>query len=419
MGKGTATDSLSPEKNETKMALDEIIHEGARRLLMAALEAEVQEYLEQAAGQRNKAGHALVVRNGYGKERRVLAGAGELRVRAPRINDKRIDDNGERSRFTSQLLPPYLRRTKNMEDFLPYLYLKGISTGDFSDALSSLVGRDARGLSAGTISRLKQAWEQEYDQWRQRDLSDKHYVYIWVDGIYCGVRMEQEKQCILVIMGATPEGTKELVAVMDGYRESEESWLTILRDLKSRGLTIAPSLATGDGALGFWKALRKEYPTTREQRCWKHKICNVLDKMAKGVQGQAKLMLHDIYNAEGRKSALKAFNRFGDVYRAKYPKAVACLEKDQDVLLTFFDFPAEHWKHIRTTNPIESTFATVRLRTKRTRNCGSRTTVFTMIFKLVQLASRRWQRLNAIPLILKVVKGCEFEDGVLIEKEAA
>lgn len=419
MVQGKGTDGLSPEKNESKMALDEIIHEGARKLLMVALKGEVQEYLAQAADHRDEAGHALAVRNGYGKERRILAGAGELRVRAPRVNDKRTDDNGERCRFTSQLLPPYLRRTKNMEDFLPYLYLKGISTGDFSDALSSLVGQDARGLSAGTISRLKQVWEQEHDQWRQRDLSDKQYIYIWVDGIYCGVRMESEKQCILVILGATSDGNKELLAVMDGYRESEESWLTILRDLKSRGLTIAPSLATGDGALGFWKALRKEYPTTREQRCWKHKICNVLDKMAKGVQGQAKLMLHDIYNAESRKSALRACNHFCDVYRAKYAKAVACLEKDRNELLTFFDFPAEHWKHVRTTNPIESTFATVRLRTKRTRNCGSRTTTFTMVFKLVQLASRRWHQLNALPLILKVVKGCEFKDGVLIKKEAA
>jgi transposase-like protein len=419
MGKGTTSDGLSPEKNEAKMVLDEIVREGARQLLMKALNTEVQEYLDRATDQRDEAGHALAVRNGYGKERRVLAGAGELRIRAPRVNDKRIDDNGERCRFTSQILPPYLRRTKNMEDFLPYLYLKGISTGDFSDALSSLVGQDARGLSAGTISRLKQVWEQEHDQWRQRDLSDKHYAYTWVDGIYCGVRMEQEKQCILVILGATPKGKKELVAVMDGYRESEDSWLTVLRDLKSRGLKEAPSLATGDGALGFWKALRKEYPTAREQRCWKHKTCNVLDKMAKGVQGQAKAMLHDIYNAESKKSAVRAFNRFCDVYRAKYPKAVACLEKDRDELLTFFDFPAEHWKHIRTTNPIESTFSTVRLRTKRTRNCGSRTTVFTMVFKLVQLASRRWQRLNAIPLIFKVVEGYEFKDGVLIEKKAA
>jgi len=419
MVQGTTIDGLSPEKNEAKMALDEIIREGARQLLIKALNAEVQEYLNQAANQRDEAGHALAVRNGYGKERRVLAGAGELRIRAPRINDKRTDDNGERCRFTSQILPPYLRRTKNMEDFLPYLYLKGISTGDFSDTLSSLVGRDVHGLSAGTISRLKQVWEQEHDQWQQRDLSDKQYVYIWVDGIYCKVRLEQEKQCILVILGATPEGTKELVAVMDGYRESEESWLTVLRDLKSRGLTTLPSLAIGDGALGFWKALRKEWPTTREQRCWKHKICNVLDKMPQGIRGQAKAMLHDIYNAESRKSALKAYNRFCEVYRPKYAKAVACLEKDRDELLTFFDFPAEHWKHIRTTNPIESTFATVRLRTKRTRNCGSRTTIFTMVFKLVQVASRRWKRLRKRKLILKVIEGCEFKDGILVERKAA
>jgi len=419
MGKAKGSNGLSPEKNDTGMALDEIIREGARRLLMAGLEAEVQAYLNQASAHRDEDGRALVVRNGYGKERRIMAGAGELRLRAPRVNDKRIDDNGDRCRFTSQILPPYLRRTKNIEDFLPYLYLKGISTGDFSDALSSLMGKDARGLSAGTISRLKRVWEQEYDVWQQRDLSDKHYVYMWADGIYCKVRLEEEKQCILVIMGATKDGKKELVAAMDGYRESEDSWLTLLRDLKSRGLKIAPSLAIGDGALGFWKALRKEYPLTREQRCWKHKIGNVLDKLPKGLQGQAKTMLHDIYNAESRQKALSAHRRFCSAFQAKYPRAVKCLDKDRDELLTFYSFPAEHWKHIRTTNPIESTFATVRLRTKRTRNCGSRTTVFTMVFKLVQLASRRWQRLRERKLILKVIEGCEFKDGVLMERKAA
>ena len=419
MVEGKELAGLSPEKKETNMALDEIVRRGAHELLKAALEAEVKGYVERAQGDRNDAGHALVVRNGYGKERRILTGAGELRVQAPRINDERIDSNGERRRFTSQILPPYLRKTKNMEDFLPYLYLKGISTGDFSDALSSLVGREARGLSAGTICRLKQVWEQEYQQWRQRDLSGQHYVYLWVDGIYCGVRLEADKQCLLVIMGATKDGHKELVAVNDGYRESEESWLTVLRDIKSRGLSIAPLLAIGDGALGFWKALRQEYPTTQEQRCWKHKICNVLDKMTKGVQGQAKGMLHDIYNAESRHSAEKAFDLFCTTYQAKYPKATECLAKDREVLLTFYDFPAEHWKHIRTSNPIESTFATVRLRTRRTRNCGSRTTTFTMIFKLVQLASRRWQRLNALQLVLKLIEGYEFKDGILGEKKAA
>lgn len=419
MGKGTNKRGLSPDKIDAPMALDEIVREGAKRLLMAALDAEVQDYLERATDQRSRDGHALVVRNGYGKERRVLAGAGELRVQAPRINDKRIDDNGDRHRFTSQILPPYLRRTKNMEEFLPYLYLKGISTGDFSDTLSSLLGKDAKGLSAGTISRLKQIWETEYEEWRQRDLSDKRYVYMWADGIHCRVRMEEDKQCILVIMGATRHGKKELIAVNNGYSESTDSWQTIMRDLKARGLTTGPVLAIGDGALGFWKALREEYPQAKEQRCWRHKMGNVLAKMTQGVQGQAKQMLKDIYRAESRKRALKAFRLFMDTYRAKYPEAVECLEKDRDELLTFYNFPAEHWKHIRTTNPIESTFASVRLRTKRTRNCGSRKTTFTMVFKLTQLASKRWQKLNAIPLVLKVLEGCKFEDGILIDTIAA
>ncbi len=329
-------------------------------------------------------------------------------------------DRGDGSiRFTPNILPPYLRRTRSVEQLLPWLYLKGISTGDFSEALAALLGREAPGLSASTIGRLKEVWQEELARWQRRDLSAKRYAYLWVDGIYFGARMEEEKQCILVVMGATADGTKELVAITDGYRESAQSWLEVLLDLKRRGLTNAPELAIGDGALGFWKALRQVYPSTREQRCWVHKTANVLNKLPKGLQNKAKQHLQEIWMAETRKDAEAALDFFLEAYGAKYQKAVDCLEKDRDVLLTFYDFPAKHWKHLRTTNPIESTFATVRLRTHRTKGCLSRKTALTMVFKLCQSASKTWRKLDGSNQLADVIDGVKFLNGERQERAAA
>jgi putative transposase len=318
----------------------------------------------------------------------------------------------EREMFSSAILPPYLRKTKSIEELIPWLYLKGVSTGDFSEALAALLGPDAKGLSANTVTRLKAVWQQEYDAWNQRSLADKHYVYVWADGVYFNIRLEDDRQCILVLMGATADGKKELIALTDGYRESEESWKALLLDCKARGLRTAPLLAIGDGGLGFWKALRKVFPTTPEQRCWVHKTANVLDKMAKGVQPKAKALLHDIWQADTRAAAEKAFDLFVETYEAKYPKATDCLRKDRETLLVFYEFPAEHWIHLRTTNPIESTFATVRLRTSKTKGSGSRSACLTMVFKLMEAASKGWRLLNGSPLLSKVVAGVRFVDGV-------
>lgn len=419
MEKFTATGTESPEKSSLRMALDEIVQEGALTLLKRALAIEVAEYLRRYEADRDEKGHALVTRNGHGKERRVITGAGELRIKAPRVNDRRFDENGERRRFRSSILPPFLRRTKNIDELFPVLYLKGISTGDFEEALEALLGKGVIGLSSSNITRLKRVWEDEYDKWRKRDLSNEHYVYMWVDGIYFNVRLDSDRQCILVMMGATSDGRKELVAIQDGYRESKESWQGLIRDLKGRGLSIPPNLAVGDGALGFWAALREEWPDTDEQRCWKHKTANVLDKMPKSVQGRAKSMIHDIYLAETKEEANKAFDRFINEFGIKYKGAVECLKKDRDELLTFYDYPAQHWKHLRTTNPIESTFATVRLRTKKTKGCGSRIATLTMVFKLVESAQKRWQRLRSRNLIIKVFEGVKFEDGIMVEEDVA
>jgi len=338
---------------------------------------------------------------------------GEIPVKQPRVRDRR--DTGEREGFQSSILPPYLRKTKSLEDLLPWLYLKGISTGDFSEALQALLGPDSPGLSASTITRLKAGWEQEYKDWSKRSLQSKHYVYLWADGVYFNVRLEDPgnaRQCILVLMGATAEGKKELIAVADGYRESEQSWSELLKDAKQRGMTIAPKLATGDGALGFWTALRKVYPATRMQRCWVHKTANVLNKMPKSVQAKAKSMLHDIWMASTRKDAGEAFDLFRETFRGKYPAATACLDKDRDALLVFYDFPAEHWIHLRTSNPIESTFASVRLRTAKTKGCGSRIACLSMVFKLALSAQKRWRALNGAKLLADVITGVVFEDGV-------
>ena len=393
--------------------LTEVLRDGAQRLLGEAIEAEVTEWIEVHAHVRDERGRRRVIRNGHKPTRSILTGLGPVEVRQPRVRDGRPAGEGER--FTSKLLPPYLRRTKSVEELIPWLYLKGISTGGFNEALAAILGPDAPGLSATTVTRLTATWEAEYRTWNRRSLKGKRYVYVWADGIHFNVRLEcpgNDRQCILVLMGATEAGKKELVAVADGYRESAQSWRELLLDCKSRGLEVAPELATGDGALGFWAALREIYPTTREQRCWVHKTGNVLNKMPKHLQPKAKAMLHDIWMADTRKDARKAFDLFIETFRAKYPKAVECLEKDRDVLLTFYDFPAEHWVHLRTTNPIESTFATVRLRTRRTKGCGSRIACLTMVWKLVESAAKRWRVLNGAEIIPDVIEGVRFVDGV-------
>ena len=395
--------------------LTEILRDGACEMLAKAIEIEVAEYVAEHAAERDQAGHRLVVRNGHRKPREIVTGVGAVAVQQPRINDKRVDENGERIRFTSKILPPYLRRTKSLDELIPWLYLKGISTGDFSEALAALVGPQAGGLSAGTIVRLKNVWQTEWQDFSKRSLKDTQYVYVWADGIHFNIRLESienRRQCILVLMGATASGKKELIAITDGYRESEESWRELLLDVKRRGLTTDPKLAIGDGALGFWTALAKVYPTTRTQRCWVHKTANVLNKLPKSLQGKAKAMLHDIWMAETKKEAQKAFERFIETFGAKYPKATTCLRADREVLLTFYDFPAEHWAHLRTTNPIESTFATVRLRTNKTKGCGSRSACLTMVFKLVQSAEKHWRALNGSTLLDDVIRGVQFVDGI-------
>ena len=404
---------LSFPQQSANVTLDEVLQQGAQRLLTQAVEDEVTRYLQQRAGILDDDGRRQVVRNGHLPERTIQTPVGALTVQQPRVRDKR--PAGERETFRSSLLPPYLRKTKSIDELIPWLYLKGVSTGDFSEALQALLGPDAPGLSASTITRLKNVWEREWKDWEQRSLSDRRYVYLWADGVYFNVRLEDsanKRQCILVLMGATKEGKKELIAIADGYRESEQSWTELLLDLKNRGLTIAPELAVGDGALGFWKAMTKVFPSTRAQRCWCHKTANVLNKMPKSIQPKAKSMLHDIWMAETRKDAERAFDLFVETFEAKYEAAVKCLVKDRPALLAFYDFPAEHWTHLRTTNPIESTFATVRLRTRKTKGSGSRIACLTMVFKLVMSAQKRWRALNAAKLIGDVIDGVVFEDGI-------
>jgi putative transposase len=395
--------------------LTEVLRQGAKRLLAQAIEAEVQTLLACYADERDAQGRQAVVRNGYLPEREVQTGIGSIPVQVPRLRDR----SGQGIRFHSSILPPYMRRSRSVEELLPWLYLKGVSTGDFSEALEALLGPDAPGLSASTISRLKETWQDELKAWQHRELSTKRYVYFWVDGLYFEARLEEAKQCMLVIMGADVTGKKELVGLWDGYRESEQSWKELLLDLKQHGLANGPSLAIGDGALGFWKAMRQVYGETRRQRCWVHKTGNVLNYLPKGKQKQAKQHLHEIWMAASRQEAEQAFDYFVSAYGAKYPKAVECLSKDRDVLLMFYDFPAEHWVHIRTTNPVESTFATVRLRTGKTRGCLSRETAFTMVFKLCLSAEKRWRRLNGAEQMTAIMSGVKFEDGVRVEEDAA
>jgi putative transposase len=394
--------------------LTSVLRQGAQRMLAQAIEAEVQEYLAQRASLVNESGHRQVVRNGYLPTRTLLTGVGPMEVKQPRVLDRRPKPEAET--FSSQILPPYLRKTKSLDELIPWLYLKGISTGDFSEALQALVGPQAGGLSASTVTRLKAGWEAEQADWSRRSLEGKQYVYLWADGVHFNIRLEEDRQCILVLMGATADGKKELIAIADGHRESEQSWLGLLLDVKARGLTIEPKLATGDGALGFWKAIAQVYPNTREQRCWVHKTANVLDKLPKRLQAEAKQKVHAIWMAETREAAGDAFDLFIDTYQAKYPKATECLRKDRDVLLAFYDFPAEHWIHVRTTNPIESVFATVRLRHRRTKGNGSRTACLAMVFKLMQSAEKHWRLLNGSKLLPDVIAGIPYINGT---KQAA
>lgn len=395
--------------------LDELVRHGAQQMLQTAIEAEVDEFLSQHAERREAWGNRVVVRNGYLPRREILTGAGRLEVEQPRVRDNSANKK-DRVRFTSSILPPYLRRSRAIDELIPWLYLKGISTGDFSEALQALVGKDAPALSPNVVVRLTQQWSQEYDAWSRRDLSEKQYVYLWADGIHVNVRLENEanqRQCLLVLMGATAAGRKELIAVVDGYRESEQSWYELLLDVKQRGLVLAPKLAVGDGALGFWAALRKVFGETREQRCWLHKTANVLNNLPKSVQPRAKADLHEIWMAQTRAEAVKAFDAFLEKYQAKYSTACECLQKDRDVLLAFYDFPAEHWKHLRTTNPIESTFATIRLRHRRTKGSGTRRASLAMMFKLAHAAQNRWRRLNGHRHIVHLLEGKEFIDGIM------
>jgi len=402
-----STSILDFGRESTRDALTEVLRSGAQKLLLAAVEEELENFLKGYSSLCLSDGRLAVVRNGHLPVRTIQSGIGSIEIQVPKIRDR----SGSGIKFNSALLPPYLKRTKSMEELLPWLYLKGISTGDYQEALHSILGKDAPGLSSTTISRLKSKWQEEHTEWRRRDLSNKRYVYWWADGIYSNVRMD-DKLCLLVIIGATEDGKKELVAVEDGFRESTDSWFSVLTELRSRGLTIEPSLAVGDGALGFWKALSQCYPQTRHQRCWVHKTANVLNKLPKSMQEKVKGSLHDIWMSESRAEADKAFDLALDKYGVKYAGAMECLRKDRAELLAFYDFPAEHWIHIRTSNPIESTFSSIRLRTAKTRNCGSRETTLSMIFKLAQSAEKRWRKLQGHRLLGEVIKGIRFKDGI-------
>jgi putative transposase len=392
--------------------LEGLAREGARQLLAQALEVEVAEFIEKHQGKTDAQGRRQVVRNGYLPARQLVTGIGPVEIRQPRVDD-RVLKTDKQERYGSKILPRYMRRVPSVDNLVPILYLKGISTGDMSEALESILGSEASGLSATNIVRLKAQWEQDYQEWSGRDLGEKRYVYIWVDGIHVNVRLDDEVSCILVVMGADSTGKKELLAVSDGYRESKAAWREILLDLKRRGMEQGPKLAIGDGALGFWAALREVFPDCREQRCWVHKTANVLDKMPNSVQGKAKSMLHEIWQAPTKEKALAAYRHFLASWREKYPKAVECLDTDMEELFSFYEFPASHWVHIRTSNPIESTYATVRLRTKKTKGCGSRVATLTMVFKLAMEAQKTWRRLMGHEKILLVMAGKRFIDGEL------
>jgi putative transposase len=415
MLKITTTKDEASEASLGGATLDELARSGAQRMIAAALRIEVEDYLARFADERDADGHARVVRNGTARPRPVTTGVGPLTIAAPRVNDRRVVD-GVRQKFTSAILPPWVRRSPRMESVLPLLYLHGLSSGDFREALPALLGPEAAGLSSSAILRLTKAWGAEYETFRRRDLTDRDYVYLWADGVHFTIRLEEERLCTLVLLGVRPDGTKEVVALEDGYRESAESWRTVLRDLKQRGLR-APVLAIGDGALGFWAAVRDVWPETAEQRCWVHRIANVLDKLPRTLQPRAKEALHEVMYAETRAKAEQGLGAFKETYEAKYPKAVKSLLVDQERLLAFFEYPAEHWKHLRTTNPIESTFATVRLREGVTKGAGSRTAGLMMAFKLMQVAAGHWRRIDGAELVPLVRAGVGFEDGKKIEPQ--
>ena len=391
--------------------LTEVLRAGARQLLAQAVELEVEAFLAERAGLKLPDGRARLVRHGHAPEREVQTGIGAVAVARPKVRDRGAAEGEDRIRFTSAILPRWARRTRSLDALLPVLYLRGVSTGDFQEALSALLGKDAPKLSPSVVGRLTADWQADYERWQARDLSVRSYVYIWADGVYLQARMEDRAECMLVLIGATPEGKKELIGFQASVRESAQSWRELLVDMKSRGLSIAPKIAVGDGALGFWKALDEVFPGTRHQRCWLHKAMNVLDKVPKSVQGRMKVDLREISAAPTRASAEKAMTVFVEKYGAKYPKAVDCLAKDRDALLAFFDLPAEHWDHLRTTNPIESVFATVRHRTVRTKGALSPITAKLMVFKLVMAAAKTWRRLKGEKLLPKVVAGVTFKDG--------
>ena len=401
--------------------LTDVLRSGARQLLAHAVEAEVESFIEEYANYRLEDGRARIVRHGHLPERDIQTGIGAIQVEQPRVRD-RGGVEGDRIKYSPHILPKYARRTKSLEAVLPVLYLKGISSGNFQDALSALLGPEAPNLSSDTVLRLRHSWKIELKKWRDRDLSTREYVYIWADGIYFQARMEHESQCILVIIGATPEGKKELIGFTTGYRESTQSWHELLIDLKTKGLKKPPLLAVGDGALGFWSALDKAFPTTAKQRCWVHKTANILNALPKAMQPKVKADIHDIWMAESRKQAEAALALFKEKYQAKYPKAVETLIKDTDQLLSFYDFPAEHWTHISTTIPIESTFATVRHRTKRAKGCLSFKTTELMVFKMIREAEKHWLKLRGQNQLPKLITGVKFRDGIesnILDKQNA
>jgi transposase-like protein len=393
--------------------LEQVLRQGAQRLLQSAIEQEVAAYIEAHQTVRDERNHRLVVRNGRLPGRELQTGLGPLQVVQPRVQDRRPGQ-----RFTSQLLPPYLRRVPSLDALIPALYLHGVSTGDLAEALSAILGPQAVGLSPANIVRLKESWTQDYQAWQQRDLTGKRYVYWWADAIYFNVRLGDDRPCVLVLMGSLEDGTKELLAVVAGQRESKLSWQALLADLKRRGLLFPPKLAVADGGLGFWAALPEEFAGVAEQRCWVHKTANVLDKLPKSLQPAAKGQLHEMYLAPTRAQALVEYERFLKLYAGKYPKACECLRRDKDVLFAFYDYPAEHWAHLRTTNPIESTFATIRHRTRQTKGCGSVNATLAMVFQLARVAEKHWRRLNGYALLSRVLRGVKFVDGLEVASEA-
>lgn len=395
--------------SDFKTGLEEILREGARKLFQQAIENEVNEFLDLYKGERDEAGRRVVKKNGHLPQRQIQTGLGAITIEQPRIRGVQ---------FTSAILPKYMRRVPSLEALVPTLYLKGISTGDMQESLEAILGKNAKGLSATNIVRLKEIWEKEYLDWTKRDLSPKRYVYVWADGIYFNVRLTEERPCLLVVLGATLEGKKELLAIHDGIRESKLSWQEVLQDLKRRGLSQGPHLGIGDGALGFWAALEEEFPSCCHQRCWVHKTANILDKMPKSIQGNAKKLIHEMYMSSTKEKGLKAFKSFITLYESKYPKACTCLSKDKERLFTFYDFPALHWQHIRTTNPIESTFATVRHRSEKTKGCGSRQATLSMVYKLGISAEKHWRKLRGYDLMGKVMQGVKFKDGEEVTEAA-